>query len=343
MTDLYETESFRQRVVEIIQRFRALEGTIRAEYGRTVAGAPPTETVSIECLLERRTRRFLIDEFLSALGWNPNEPHAVCEEARAVTDDGGRLYFDYLGLAPQTRFPVVVVEAKGLDLPMPGGGEGAPVDARDVVPLIVGELKALKRGETTRTLTAQWTEWLRNMGRYIAALSSPPTLSRVAITAGRWFVVFRDPIAAFRDGQVRHDDVFCFASFEDIVERHADLFALLGRDRLVDTLPLVLDIDRALQMIRPQSITECYRAVAVVTTTSGTTRRPYPTRSVYPGVVVLAGGRCFGIVDWKDFVEEPRGADSEGRYAAYSGHRERSVRCIVNGSGRSEATLVVIC
>jgi hypothetical protein len=28
---------------------------------------------------------------------------------------------------------------------------------------------------------------------------------------------------------------------------------------------------------------------------------------------------------------------------AYSGHRERSVRFIVNGSGRSEATLVVFC
>jgi hypothetical protein len=32
-----------------------------------------------------------------------------------------------------------------------------------------------------------------------------------------------------------------------------------------------------------------------------------------------------------------------GVHDANSGHRERSVRCIVNGSGRSEATLVVIC
>ena len=30
-------------------------------------------------------------------------------------------------------------------------------------------------------------------------------------------------------------------------------------------------------------------------------------------------------------------------FFAYSGHRERSVRFIVNGSGRSEATLVVVC
>ena len=34
-------------------------------------------------------------------------------------------------------------------------------------------------------------------------------------------------------------------------------------------------------------------------------------------------------------------AKTDETYVAYSGHRERSVRSIVNGSGRSEATLVV--
>jgi ribosomal protein S18 acetylase RimI-like enzyme len=36
-------------------------------------------------------------------------------------------------------------------------------------------------------------------------------------------------------------------------------------------------------------------------------------------------------------------AEAENRARAYSGHRERSVRSIVNGSGRSEATLVFDC
>lgn len=43
---------------------------------------------------------------------------------------------------------------------------------------------------------------------------------------------------------------------------------------------------------------------------------------------------------------QPRALPPEERQqvlAAYSGHRERSVRFMVNGSGRSEATLVVLC
>jgi len=40
---------------------------------------------------------------------------------------------------------------------------------------------------------------------------------------------------------------------------------------------------------------------------------------------------------------EPIQMWQEPQLNAYSGHRERSVRFIVNGSGRSEATLVVVC
>jgi len=49
-------------------------------------------------------------------------------------------------------------------------------------------------------------------------------------------------------------------------------------------------------------------------------------------LIVLLSAHARAEVDWP-----PK------RTNANSGHRERSVRCIVNGSGRSEATLVVIC
>jgi hypothetical protein len=42
-------------------------------------------------------------------------------------------------------------------------------------------------------------------------------------------------------------------------------------------------------------------------------------------------------------IEDRSGFASAFRQSAYSGHRERSVRFMVNGSGRSEATLVVLC
>ena len=47
---------------------------------------------------------------------NPDNPAQVAEEARSWGDDGDRLYFDYFGVAPLTRAPIVLVEAKGYDV-----------------------------------------------------------------------------------------------------------------------------------------------------------------------------------------------------------------------------------
>ena len=61
-------------------------------------------------------------------------------------------------------------------------------------------------------------------------------------------------------------------------------------------------------MLNPGTISEMYRGVVVVTTTSGASRRPYPTRSVYPAVVVSSGGHMFAIADFATAEEEPRDA-----------------------------------
>ena len=52
---------------------------------------------------------------LRALDWNPDDPDQVVEEARSWDPEDERLYFDYLGVTPRTRSPVVLVEAKAYD------------------------------------------------------------------------------------------------------------------------------------------------------------------------------------------------------------------------------------
>jgi len=98
------------------ETFKSVETLIREQYARDVATGTEPAGADEEDLLERPTRRSLVDGILRGLDWNPDNPARVAEEARSWGDDGDRLYFDYLGVAPLTRAPIVLVEAKGYDV-----------------------------------------------------------------------------------------------------------------------------------------------------------------------------------------------------------------------------------
>ncbi|SEM44829.1 hypothetical protein SAMN05444354_1172 [Stigmatella aurantiaca] len=308
MSNLSEREEFRRRLGNIIKLFGQREELIRSQYNAArEAGTVPDSDAPAD-LLERPTRRFLIDGFLRELGWDPDDPARLSEEARSTAASGDRLYFDYLGIVPQTMFPVLLVEAKAFDTAPARRPRGAELDASGMVDLLVSAIGALKQGTEALPVTAEWAQWLKDLRTYVTSLNehARSTLRRVVITAGRWIIAFQEPLAAFTDaGTVSREHIHCFTSLDNILLRCDELFDLLARDRLVNTLPLTLDLGQALQMIEPSSISAFYRGVVVVTTTSGARRKPYPTRSVYPAVIVLSGAQVFGIVDYESPPEEP--------------------------------------
>ena len=110
--------------------FQDEERNIRNQYAREVVRGEVPSGADDDELLERPTRRFLIDRMLRALDWNPDDPAQVVEEARSWNPKEERLYFDYLGIAPQSRAPVVLVEAKAYDAGAPRQPRGAQLDAR---------------------------------------------------------------------------------------------------------------------------------------------------------------------------------------------------------------------
>lgn len=108
MTREADVAEFRRTLQQHISRFRATEPLLREQFARQ------PESVSgevAEGLLERTTRRFLIDGLLASLGWDPGDPLAVVEEARSLSDEGGRLYFDYLGVSTD-RNPVLLISTQ---------------------------------------------------------------------------------------------------------------------------------------------------------------------------------------------------------------------------------------
>jgi hypothetical protein len=101
---LKEKEQFRESVEKLIAQFRT---PMREQ---SFVGALPGPT------LEHVTRRHFIDPFLRALGWDLTQLNEeIIEEARTRGETTLRL--DYLGVNPQTRIPVLIVEAKAWAAP----------------------------------------------------------------------------------------------------------------------------------------------------------------------------------------------------------------------------------
>jgi hypothetical protein len=317
-TDIAE---FREKLRFSHEKFRPAEQMIREQYARD-----STPDGLISDMLERPTRRFLIDEMLKALDWNPDEPHQVAEEARSWSSSGARLYFDYLGIS-RDNAPVLLVEAKGFDVPEPRRPKGDPLSAAKMPGEIARAINDVRAAKKKTPLIANWTEILQDLHGYIASLDELglKTLKRAVITAGRWVIVFTDPVATFRTGKsAEGEHITCFLNFTDQLQGADELYRLLHRSMLIDTLPLTLDVNEALRIIRADQIGDCYRAVLVTTTSVGGSRRPVPFRLVYPALLVASRGRWYAIVDYHDnYATEPRSDDQDDQFEPFLADLER--------------------
>ena len=71
------------------ETFKTHETLIRQQYAHDVTAGIEPEGADDDGLLERPTRRFLIDGILRGLDWNPDDPTQVAEEARSWDERGG--------------------------------------------------------------------------------------------------------------------------------------------------------------------------------------------------------------------------------------------------------------
>lgn len=315
MSEAAEVAAFGDALRTALTRFQAEEAVIRAEHAAAVQKGNLLAPLDDDALLERPTRRFLIDPMLRALDWDPDDPNRLTEEARGWAD-GERLYFDYLGVS-RRRMPTLLVEAKGADSLSARPPRERDLSASQMSSLISQALAHLKTGENPGLL-AQWVAWLQDLRSYVTSFGDAGrlTLKRVTITAGRWLIIFRSPAAAFIDaGAPDPSDIHCYVSLEEIVERHGEIYRLLARRRLIDTLPLTLKLGEALQIIEPTAVTQAFRGVVVSTRMTGGARSEFPLRVVYPALVLLSGGRAFAVVDYTPTpAVEPRDATQLGAF-----------------------------
>lgn len=309
-----DPSAFRRAWRECVDQFRAEEPTLRRKYAAELGSGH----VTIEELLERPTRRFLIDGLLRALDWNPDVPGQVVEEVRSRDRDSGLpLFFDYLGRA-QDGSPALLVEAKRFDADLPRRPRGEVPPSHEMGRLICDGLTLLKAGTAELEILSSWKGWLTDLVGYVKSLSDSEQkgLARVVITAGQWLVVFKRPYVSFVAGDALNpNDVVCFSSFEEMETRSNEIFDLLNRARLIDTLQLTMDIGEARAVIKPADIQAIFRGVVVSTQRVGPKRASYPHRTVIPAVIFLVGRREFAVTRYGgEHLVEPIAIDGLGDF-----------------------------
>lgn len=312
MSHRADPNRFAARLREIVADFRNSEKLIREEYARDPENPPPNE------MTERATRRYLIDELLRALGWNPGDPEAMVEEAR--TRHSSSLFLDYLGVDPKSRAPAIIFEAKKFDVEPPRAPHTKVPNSYELPAVIADAIDALRNGDTASPLLAEWRDYLSSMHRYLVSMDriGRANLKRAVISSGGWMVIFEDPCRTFLNDDLAEPElIHCFVGFNELLAGSDDIFDLLHRERLVDTLPQVLDVTEALEFISADRVERVFRGVLVVTSaSSGARRGRYPTRAVYPALIVRRGSRWFAVTDLrsKHPVEEPRSEDGIGEF-----------------------------
>ena len=291
MTEVADYADFHERLRRIYEDFRNQE----IRHREPIEGADPE--VALPDILERVTRRFLIDPLLESLDWRLDDPGVVAEEVRSSSADKDRFFFDYLGFATD-REPALLFEAKAFDVELPRKPRQPAPGTRDMPALLAAAIGAINR-DTASGLVAEWDEYLTDLRGYVRSLAvrGHAELKRVAISSGRWMIVFRDPHGLFDSQSPAPDNIDCFDSFEDMMARHGRLYDLLHRRQLVDTLPTVLDIDEVVRLVRPTAVRATSRGVVLFTQDVGAERGRFPARWLQTAFLVDVEGRWFAIVD----------------------------------------------
>jgi hypothetical protein len=319
---------FKEKVETLISEFQR----------RTGADAPATYVGAAEdTVLEHTARKYFLDKFLQALGWDvASFNHDIAEEARVK--DNTTVFMDYLGVHPDSRAPVLIFEAKAWEKPLVTASEGmlARPDAKarlSYVELISIALKHCKDGEDKARcpVSQEWRDWLLKLTQYVTAVrnKSGHAVKRVAVSSGQWIVVFDNPTNAFIDrGLPSTDSIFVFR-IEDYVGTSDDIYQLLSKHYLLDALPPAY--------IRPEQIgaflslgvaKKLFLGVWIHQSTTGSIFDVHPQILIYPAVLVQRADEEFVTIVDPGLGHDPMPPDSSTIGSHIEGIRERSERLL---------------
>ena len=293
MSRLADKARFKESVSKLIAQFAA------PARERSFAGAEPGPT------LEHVTRRHFIDPFLRALGWDLSRLNEeMIEEARTRGETTLRL--DFLGVNPQTRVPVLIVEAKAWAVPFiaPSAREGSAEgsEASRPISLICAAIEHCKGGGVPKDspVTQEWADYLAKLHQYVTTVhvESGHVVTRVATVSGQWLVTFIDPQAIFlTPGKVNPLLIGIYRESE-LVTRADEIFDQLARGSVNDAFPAIVRPTLLPAFITASDVKRAYHALWVSRQVTGASWKPRPNLDFYVAMVLeRRDGALLTVID----------------------------------------------
>ena len=182
-----------------------------------------------ECL-EAHSRAYIVNALLAALNWrldkSPTDgfPNLV-PEAPILSEEWETIrFFDYLGFEKGPENPLLIVETKRPNTPLPQALTHAPTYSEIV-----------SRGLAGEPLKGEWNKWLDSLKDYVCSLykKTQEVPRRVVLTNGDWLILFLDPFDAFLEGGTHNPNlIIVFLDRSDIEKRYYELFRHLEHGRV---------------------------------------------------------------------------------------------------------------
>jgi hypothetical protein len=237
--------------------FRRQLDTLRARYD----GLPPEQRPpDFDEALEHHARCYLINALLAGLNWRldlrleDGLPNLFPEIAVRSEASGTRRFLDYLGIERSTNNPLLMVEAKRPNSPLPvlatlqdiSTKRTRQASVQSAISVTDTGSVVISRGLAGKPLGGDWSQWLEDLRDYVRSVnaSTGKVPKRVVITNGDWLILFLQPAAAFVEaGECDPRSILVFRTSEEILERSAVLFSGLEHQAVLGEAPILRPVE----------------------------------------------------------------------------------------------------
>jgi hypothetical protein len=323
-------------------RFKStLDEIFEAFAPRTDPSAPPSFIgAAYGDPLEHTTRKYVIDDILSALGWDLGRlTLEMVEEARVLGDS--TLFLDYLGVNPAMGSPLAIVEAKAWAKPLvtvSDTGAAAEVRGRPSshAALIAAAIEHCKGGgqPAESPVTLEWARRIAKLHQYVTTLhaQSGQVVKRLAITSGRWWVIFTAAHDIFvASGRINTSTIRVFEGRE-VIERSDEIFDLLARQNLIVDPPSPLQPTQLCAYTDRANVVRLYHALWIARRKDGAHFDAFPQINLYPSIVVeRQDGQLLYVVDrLRERITVPHSYDLLAAHVQDVGQRATALLQAVN-------------
>lgn len=251
-------------------------------------------------LLEAQVREYFVDALLTALNWQLDAsgedglPNLIPEAQIQSSKSGNTRFLDYLGLNGAWNDPLLIVETKRPNSPLPqrktttGKGDVLSVVDEPIASIICAGLAGTE-------LAGDWNKWLDTLRDYVKSIfdRSGHAPRRVVLTSGRWLVLFVDPADSFLDtGNCQPEKVLVFGmkggaweENDEISTRYNELYSWLEHQRVLNETP-ALTIGEVTFHIRSDEVNRALHGLRLLYIEEPDFLAPSPVIKVMPVLLI---------------------------------------------------------